>query len=510
MFIAYHSVISFLILLILILSGCISDKNSITGSEVVSYSDYNFVEPEVTGNIFYIDPINGSPEGDGSAANPWRSLQEVIEGEMIECYRHSEANNANSELEVVHEGAPVKGGDKLVLRSGYHGYIKLNYFIFKDWLTITAEKDHTPVLAQFRIEGAFEKIYLKNLTVLKESYQGDENYWEVEVLNRNNNSCVYLCSSSFWGKGSRVKLNGLRVKTAENTSSWTAADWVEKSASGINLRSVQNVEIINCTIENVKHGLCIEYFSDHSVAVNNTINNYSADGSRLISNDVLFANNTITNCYKVDDNHDDAIQSYTRGEDLSAGTGVLSDVIIRGNLIIGTPDRENPLAGNPQGIGCFDGFFENWVVENNVVITDHYHGISFYGMRNSMIVNNTVIDQVPGNNTCPWIVINPHKDGTESENCIIANNIVSYSIGANGINVRESNNYIFGRNHYQEIYQFFIDPDNYDFHLLVNDSTKSNIIDKGVIFPGLFSAEIDKDQNSRNSPPDLGAYEAQY
>jgi parallel beta-helix repeat protein len=52
-----------------------------------------------------------------------------------------------------------------------------------------------------------------------------------------------------------------------------------------------------------------------------------------------------------------------------------------------------------QDIGCFDGFFDGWVVENNVVITDHWHGISFYGMKNSRIVNNTVIDvndQSPG------------------------------------------------------------------------------------------------------------------
>ena len=45
-----------------------------------------------------------------------------------------------------------------------------------------------------------------------------------------------------------------------------------------------------------------------------------------------------------------------------------------------------------QAIGCFDGWFVNWVVENNVIITDHWHGITFLGMRDSRIVNNTVID----------------------------------------------------------------------------------------------------------------------
>ena len=32
-----------------------------------------------------------------------------------------------------------------------------------------------------------------------------------------------------------------------------------------------------------------------------------------------------------------------------------------------------------HGIGCFDGMFVDWVVENNVIITDHWHGITFAG-----------------------------------------------------------------------------------------------------------------------------------
>jgi hypothetical protein len=70
----YHSPqknITFLILVILIFSGCIRDKSSITCSIPSYFLDYIFVEPEVTGNTFYIDPLNGSPEGDGSANNPW-------------------------------------------------------------------------------------------------------------------------------------------------------------------------------------------------------------------------------------------------------------------------------------------------------------------------------------------------------------------------------------------------------------------------------------------------------
>jgi len=35
-------------------------------------------------NDFYIDPVNGSDAGDGSASNPWRSLQALFDDGLIE------------------------------------------------------------------------------------------------------------------------------------------------------------------------------------------------------------------------------------------------------------------------------------------------------------------------------------------------------------------------------------------------------------------------------------------
>jgi hypothetical protein len=497
--------ISFLIFS-LSLQSCEKDNNN-SENESTTYKDYEFEEPETIGNTYYIDPINGLPTGDGSSDNPWRTLQEVFDSNLIQYYANVDSYGDNSDLEIKNENAPVKGGDKLVLRTGYHGYLNVSVAIFKDWLTIEGQQGHTPTLSQIRFEGAFEKIYLKNLTVIKESYTGPENYWEVDDLNRNSSSCVILTSSDFWGIGREVKINGLTIKTAEDISGWTADDWVEKSAGGISLRSVENTEIINSSIENISFGITIEYFSDYSIAVNNTIKNYSGDGCRIISNDVFFAYNTITDCYNVDDNHDDAIQSYSRGTDNSPGTGTLKNVVIRGNLIIGTTNYDNPLAGAPQGIGCFDGMFDNWTVENNVIITNHYHGISFYGILNSNIVNNTVIDQIPNDDISPWIMITEHKNGTLSKNCVVANNIAASSISISGTDVSEQNNYVIGKNNYSLIFELFIDPLNYDFHLLNNDFSQLEIIDQGAYFENLVSSDIDKDNTIRNIPPDIGAYE---
>ncbi len=471
-------------------------------------TDIEFSEPTFTGNTFYIDPLNGSANGDGSTKKPWLTLQQVIEDGLIQYYSHNETYNTNSPLKLENENAPVKGGDKLVLYDGYHGNLSINNFIFKDWLTIEAAKNQKPVFSQINVTGAFKNIYFKNLTILKDSYLGVGHYWDADAINRNNGSCLYLASNDFWGKGSNVKINGLTIKTTEDISSWQAADWVEKSASGIVLRSVENVEIYNCNIENVHHGIAIEYFSDHTSVVNNTIKNYSGDGARIISNDVIFAYNTISGCFKVDDNHDDAIQSYTRGEDNSPGTGILRNIIIRGNLIIGILDKEHPLNGNPQGIGCFDGMFDNWIVENNVIITNHYHGISFYGMTNSNILNNTVIDQLPGDDISPWIMITDHKNGTRSENCLVANNIVSAAVNTEGNDVFQENNYVFGKENYDSIYQAFANPDDNNFKLTINYFTRLHMIDKGRHVENMVSSDIDKDQVVRKEQPDLGAYES--
>ena len=490
------------ILSLFFLANCSKDDFKPT---VHDYSDYEFEEPTVTGNTYYIDPVNGSSEGNGSITNPWRTLQEVIESDLICYYRHTENNNPESSLEIVNENAPVKGGDRIVLKSGYHGYVSRNNFIFNDWLTIEGEGN--AVLSQFRLEGAFAKVYLKKVTISKESYIGTENFWEADVINRNNNACVYLASSDFWGKGSDIKLKDLTLRTVLNSDLWTADDWVEKSANGISIRGVPNTEIVNCALTSVSFGISISDNSTDCIVVGNTIRNYSGDGARLNSDGTYFAYNIITDCYKVDGNHDDAIQSFTFGDDGCVGTGVIRNVIIRSNLIIGTTNFENSLAGSPQGIGCFDGFFENWKVENNVIIVNHYHGITFYGMRRGIIAHNTVIDQVPGNDISPWIMITDHKNGTPSESCLMANNIAFRSVSAEGVGVEEENNFIIGRENYSLLNELFVNPDEFDLHLLDNATTFEVIIDAGIKYSDVVSTLWDCENKERDDHPDLGAYE---
>jgi parallel beta-helix repeat protein len=106
------------------------------------------------------------------------------------------------------------------------------------------------------------------------------------------------------------------------------------------------------------------------------------------------------------------------------GDDTVWGVVLRGNTIINFEDPNQPYRGTLQGIGCFDGFYADWIVENNVVIVNHYHGITLSGAVNCRIINNTVIDRdTTDSDISPWIRVGDHKNGLASENCVVRNNI---------------------------------------------------------------------------------------
>ena len=146
---------------------------------------------------------------------------------------------------------------------------------------------------------------------------------------------------------------------------------------------------------NVNFGISVG--ASDSLITGNLVENFAGDGLRGLGNHCTFEYNTVKNCYKVNANHDDGFQSWSTGPG-GVGTGEVVGVVLRGNTIINYDDPNQPYRGTLQGIGCFDGTFVDWVIENNVIITDHWHGITLLGARNCRVINNTVMDQ---NNTRP-------------------------------------------------------------------------------------------------------------
>ena len=428
--------------------------------------------------VFYVDPSHGSMANNGSISSPWSTLFEVIEANLIESYQFAtHPPETYTELIIKNEGAPVKAGDTIMLLSGYHGEIELVEFFNSSCITIMAAPGHTPQLARLRVVGGCKWIF-SGLTL---SPDFTEHNSSVNI--------VQLESHNWRGKVSQCTVENCTLYSVFDASNWTREQWDTLSSNGINT-SGEDIIIHNNYLKNVNFGISVTGIN--ATISNNVIENFAGDGMRGIGNDLLFEYNVVKNCYDVNENHDDGFQSWSINDQPPR-----ERVTLRGNIIINYEDENQPFRGTLQGIGCFDGPYINWVVENNIVITDHWHGISLYGAVNSRIVNNTVIDPNEERPGPPWIGFFNHKDGTPSENCIVRNNIAT--------------NYQYGKGSYVD-HNLEIEFSDYDIYFTnwQNNNLElvegCNAIDAG--FPQL--APIN-DAAGRIRPfgdgIDLGAYE---
>ena len=356
-------------------------------------------------NTFYVDPVNGSMAGDGSAASPWSTLQNVFSNNLIES-QVSAVFPYNGTLAPRNSGAPVKSGDTIKLLNGFHGNVLARGYFNQNTITIEAETGHSPTLQGFHFQGA-ENWALRGLTVSPELGG-----------TINGGSIVHFETHNWHGPASNLSIEDSTIYSATDTSAWTASDWNSKAGDGIKV-SGENFVIRNNQLKNVDFG--INTNGDDIVASSNTIENFAGDGMRGGGSRVTFEDNSIMWSYDVNGNHDDGIQFFD-------GFGVTqSDVVIRGNRIMTYPDPALPLTHAAQGIGNFDGPLVDWTVENNVIMTSTWHGIALYSSVNAQIVNNTVLD-ITGT-VDPWINV------TGSTNPTVRNNIAQAYVegGATGV-----------------------------------------------------------------------------
>lgn len=291
---------------------------------------------------------------------------------------------------------------------------------------------------------------------------------------------------------SRCELFSVPDATARE---WTASDWADVAASGISIGGEDSVVSEN-DLKNVAYGISVQRGTPNVEVLRNRIDSFSRDGLRGIGDFGLFEGNYVVNAYDVDDHHDDFFQSWSHGADGSVGSGEVRGVVIRGNTFLAYDDVERPFRGAAQGIGCFDGFFVDWVIENNVVIVDHWHGITLLGARDVRIVNNTVIDRASGRPGPAWIQVADHKDGRRSSGITIRNNLTT-DLRLDADASTEDHNLVI-----QDAAALFVDPASFDLHLLATSAA----IDVGVA-DGAPTTDRDGTPRPQGAAHDLGAYE---
>ncbi len=436
-------------------------------------------------NSFYIDPVAGSDGGDGSATAPWRSLQAVFDAGLVETRDWpSYPYDPGMQLVVVNPGAPVRAGDMLWLRNGYHGDLVIEHMYNAAPITIAAAAGQTPHLRSVRVQAAQNWI-LRGLSISPSYATANAQI-----------TMVAISDHSYFGPAWDIELADSDLFSVADASTWGAAEWVDLASSGIDI-GADRISVHDNRLRNVRFGIGVGG-ADARVQ-RNLIDGFSADGLRGLGDRGLFEYNRVQNV-KIGDppdaNHDDGFQSWSVGPG-GVGTGEVTGVVLRGNVFINSTDPNDPLRNSMQGIGCFDGFFVGWVVENNIVITDHWHGISFYGVRDSRIVNNTVIDMNDVSPGPPWIMVHAHKDGTPSANVVVRNNLATdYSL--DGTNLVSDHNLEFTM---QNAGALFAAPP-YDLHLLAGTAA----VDSGSadLAPVV---DIEGVPRPQGAGYDLGAYE---
>lgn len=432
---------------------------------------------------FYVDPERGSPDGDGSAARPWRTLQEVIEANLVETRHWSTLPYADgATLEPVNAGAPIGPGDTIWLASGYHGELAITGAYNESPITIAALDGETPQLRRALFRSASNWV-LRGVS-LSPSFAAT--YEPVTIVD--------VDDHGYSGPSHDIVIERNTIFSVLDISGWSAADWVANACNGI-AADGEGTRILDNTLTNVRFGISVS--GANARVIGNSVRNFSGDGLRGLGDHGLFERNYVANAYDVDDNHDDGFQSWSIGPG-GVGTGEVVGVVLRGNVIINYEDPAQPMRSTLQGIGCFDGTFVDWVVENNVIVTDHWHGITLLGARGSRIVNNTVLDPNGERPGPPWISIADHKDGTPSTGCVVRNNLVT-ALANEGDGVIEDHNVII-----DDPSALFVSPaEPWDLHLR-DDATAAIDVGSAELAP---ATDLDRIARPQGAGFDVGAYE---
>lgn len=435
------------------------------------------------GKDFYVDPATGSPTGDGSVTKPWRTIEEVIAANLVSTQNWASLPyTSTSTLVAKNPTGPIKAGDTIYLRSGYHGALSIIGHYNAKTVTITAQAGQTPKLKSVLVRSS-SNWTLRGLSVSPEY-----------APTYNNATMIAIESHNHSGPVEKITVEDCSLRSVADATKWTAADWDQKSANGI-AAGGKEITLRRNQLKNVNFGISVT--ATNSLVEKNVVDSFAGDGLRGLGNYTTFEYNTVKNCYDVNANHDDGFQSWSTGPG-GVGTGTVTGVVLRGNTIINYEDPNQPHRGTLQGIGMFDGTFVDWVIENNVIITDHWHGITLLGAKNCRVVNNTVIDL---NNTTPgppWIQIGAHKDGTAPTGCTVRNNLTTKLNNA-ATGVTEDHNITVSMT---ALATHFVNAPAFDLHL----KPTSTAIDKGsaTLAPAI---DIEGTPRPQGAGIDVGAYE---
>lgn len=404
-----------------------------------------------SGTSYYVDPASGSMSNPGSDVAPWSTLEAVFA-----------ANKT------------FNAGDVIYLRDGNHGFPVISTDNIGS-VTITAEGGHSPLLERIDFNSASNWV-LENVTLFPSSAPPDEPVLEHPVFPVANSFLIRVLNNS-----SSITIRDCEGYSIEDASGWSADDWNYKAWNGIDFIDSEFTLVEDCYFKNVNFGMRIQGSAPNTTVRGCTIENFTGDGMKMNASNCTVEYNSILNCYDTNGNHDDAVQCQ----------GSTSNCVFRGNYIRNYTDSNQPHKGTLQALAMFSGPYQDWVIENNVIINNHYHGItiSHTGSSGCKVINNTVLDQDYNQSPGPtWISIT----GTGH---IVRNNLTTNLTGSTSGNTIDHNLEIS----LSDFANYFVD---YPFDLRLKSGSPA--IDAGSSSD---APTVDFEGNARDATPDVGAYE---
>ena len=328
---------------------------------------------------YYIAPQGAkiSSTADGSQAKPWASVGSAIK--------------------------VAKGGDTILLMDGLHGGIQIYNITFDSPVTIRSMNKNKARIEWIVMTGTTRNFVFRALSIWPSNLDAVKRRTLIET----------------GGGVSDVNFDDLDIRSgsdASNYPTWSLEQWNKRKLNAVLTRGPRT-QITNSKVTGIGFG--IQTMGDDSVIANNAVSGFAGDGLRAIGQKNTVRNNMVTDCVQIDGNHADGFQSWSRAVPVDR-------LVVDSNRFLEWSNKEiSPLRCKLQGIGLFNGIYENLVIQNNVVSSSAtaYHGISVYGARNAKIVNNTVVSASGNPAKSPWIGVFPYKDGTPSTDVIVANNL---------------------------------------------------------------------------------------
>jgi hypothetical protein len=393
--------------------------------------------PTTFRHVWYFDPVHGktlAAGGNGSRASPWNNLQALIQVESgyayplltTAPYLQSPGTGLAWVEKTGPKAGPIAPGDEILLMSGNYGNLWISIWQTEisntAFVTIAAAPGQAPVLTSLFVLGSNEWAFngLKVQSLQAATLSGSS-------------ALVEVTDGGATLPTSNVVLENMTISSQDNVAAWSKAQWVANSRLGFFARSTAGTTDTKCVsltgshITNVRGGALLT--ANQLIFSNNQVDHFGDDGiDYAASNLAITGNNIHDNLDIGDGNHEDAMQGQIGFLPAGATLNRFQNILIDSNLIIRQTDAKIPFPTYLQGIDAFDSDWTNVTVTNNVVITSACHGITFESIHNSLIANNTVVEDgaavAPGCTAAVNVGGSTHE-GPVSSNTAVRNNLTS-------------------------------------------------------------------------------------